>query len=165
MPSTADPTVKIFIGPKPSEPPPLTTDGLPAETSTEPPAPDGTSTPGGPAGTEDDGTDSTPGGPESTGGGELGPGASTGLGFTRAPTTPVPTAFLAETTADPAGVVSAAASSVAAIPTTFSGLLTTAAGTTRIPARNGTAPTPRPGEPRARAASGRWPQTAAPEGG
>lgn len=166
---TADPTVKIFIGPRPSEQTsPLTTGGLTAsaETSTEPPVDDSAST----GDTKDDvfstpdastgdtkDVVSTPDGSASTN--ELGPGAPTkraelltvttvGSASTNeldpgAPTNGAPTELL---TVDPAGVASAAVSSIAALPTTIAGVLTTTDDTTPFPAKNSTTPAPRPGE-------------------
>ena len=152
---TADPTVKIFIGPRPSEQTsPLTTGGLTAsaETSTEPPVDDSAST----GDTKDD-VVSTPDGSASTN--ELGSGAPTkptelltvttvGSASTNeldpgAPTNGAPTELL---TVDPAGVASAAVSSIAALPTTIAGVLTTTDDTTPFPAKNSTTPAPRPGE-------------------
>lgn len=143
----ADPTVKIFIGPRPSEQTsPLTTGGLTAfaETSTEPPVDDSASTgdtkddvfstPDASTGDTKDDVVSTPDGSENTN--ELGPGAPTKR-----------TELLTVTTIDPTGVASAAVSSVAAFPTTIAGVLTTD-DTTPFPAKNSTTPAPRPGEHR-----------------
>lgn len=167
---TADPTVKIFIGPRPSEQTsPLTTGGLTAsaETSTEPPVDDSASTgdtkddvfstPGASTGDTKDDVVSTLDGSASTN--ELGSGAPTkptelltvttvGSANTNeldpgAPTNGAPTELL---TVDPAGVASAAVSSVAALPTTIAGVLTTTDDTTPFPAKNSTTPAPRPGE-------------------